>query len=261
MLHHHIKGTGSKQIIFVHGNSASSKSWDLLFKQDCLVKHYKLIALDLPGHGLSFRSDQPGDDYSLKGLAKYILKFIRNYEQMPYLIVANSLGSNIIAEIAPQLRNCRGIFVTGSCVFGKGLSLENIFCPNPNVQACFNPQPSTEQILSLVEETVFSTSDEMKKIITDDFLNTDPLLRSALGNTIATQDYSDELQNLQDTGIPLAFVFGETDKLCQVHYLDKVDLKIWRDKVQLIKDSGHFSHIDQPKAMAELLNDFANDCF
>jgi pimeloyl-ACP methyl ester carboxylesterase len=261
MLHHLSQGTGSKQIIFIHGNSASRKSWDLLLNQVNLKSHFKLIAVDLPGHGLSFRSDQASEDYTLKGLAKYTLEFIKEFEKSPYVIVANSLGSNIIAEIALQLKNCKGIFVTGSCLLGKGLTLEHIFCPNPNVQACFEAQPSLEQIDSLVEETVFSAASNIKQMIKQDFLNTDPLLRTALGNTIATQDYSDELQNLQDTGIPLAFVFGEDDKLCQVHYLDQIDLKIWRNKVQLIKDSGHFSHLDQPEKMSDLLHDFASDVF
>src|SRR5690349_10408510 len=45
-------GTSGTAIVFVHGNSASSLAYQKQLESS-LADHYRLIALDLPGHGSS----------------------------------------------------------------------------------------------------------------------------------------------------------------------------------------------------------------
>lgn len=260
MLHHITAGQG-KQIIFIHGNSQSCKVWQDVFENGNLWKNYKLIAVDLPGHGNSFRSVSPEEDYSLKALAEHLLKFLEEFDAEPYVLVGNSLGSNVIGEAALQLKNCKGIMITGSCLLGKGLSMEDAFLPNPNSVACFISNPSEAQTQALVDDTVFNAPAHKKELIKNEYNNTDKNFRSSVALSFVPGVYSDELQNLEDSEIPLAFVFGAHEKFCNINYLDKIILNKWKNSVISLEHSGHFSHIDQPEKMAEVIGEFADDCF
>src|SRR6185369_7066104 len=131
MLNNKTTGSGTKQIFFVHGNSQSLDSWNEMMKNSSLSDKYKLIAIDLPGHGDSLRSKDPANDYSLKGMASHLQTFIAARSNEEYIIVANSLGANLVGEIATELKNCKGIMITGSSAIGKGLGVPDIIKPNP----------------------------------------------------------------------------------------------------------------------------------
>jgi len=261
MLNHKITGSSEKQIIFLHGNSQSLKVWESLTSMGSLKEKHTLITVDLPGHGNSFRSDNPEKDYSLFGLADHFLSFIKQFDSKPYILVGNSLGSNIISEIAPKLKNCSGVLFTGSCVFGKSVSLEEVFLPNPNATTCFTENPTDDMINMLAEDTIYNQSSDTKNLISNEFKNTDTKVRAVLGACIAGQQYSDELLNLEKSGIETAFVFGAEEKICNPHYLDHVNFSKWRSQSVLIENCGHFPHLDQPKALANIISEFAADCF
>ena len=260
MLHSIKKGTGKNTIIFIHGNSQSSLVWEDFFEIEQLNKNYNLIAVDLPGHGQSYRSTKPEEDYALKGLANHFLNFAKQFEDKPYVLVGNSLGSNVISEIATQLKNCMGILITGSCVIGKGLKVQDILLPNPDASYGFLPNPTDEQI-NLMIEACGQYSNDNKSLIKKEFTNTDSNLRLCIGKSIIENNFSDEIQNLVDSKIPLAFVFGKDEKICNINYLDNIELNKWKSKVHLIENSGHFSHLDQPQKLAQIIDDFAKDCF
>ena len=260
MLHYIAQGKGDKQIIFVHGNSQSSKVWAKVFNIDHL-KSYKLIALDLPGHGKSLRSSKSEEDYSLHGMGNHVLNVLKEFEKQPYLLVGNSLGSNIIGEIALRLKNCKGVLFTGSCAIGKGLGLEDIFLPNPDASFGFMEHLSEEQLNAMIDATGNNFGLDDRNLIKQEFRNTDGKMRLELAQAISGAKYSDELQNLEDSKIPLAIVFGEDEKLCNISYFNNINLPKWKNEIKLIKNSGHFPHLDQPEALSNIINEFATHCF
>lgn len=261
MLHYQSKGTSAKQIIFVHGNSQSSETWDSIINNETLTKIYKLIAVDLPGHGKSFRSKEPIKDYSVFGLSEALKEFILELNSEEYILVGNSLGANLIGEIAKELVNCKGIMLIGSSAVGTKLALPDIFQPNPNVAACFIAEPSDEQIDLLVGDVGHNLSDKNKREVRTMFENTDGNVRVQLGECIGKAEYSDELGNIESSRIPVAVIFGEEEKLCVIDSLDKISFPKWRNKTHLISKAGHFPQIDQPGALTAIIKEFSSDCF
>lgn len=260
MLNYRDNGKGKKQIIFVHGNSQSYGSWSALLNDAALTENYKLIAMDLPGHGDSFRSKDPVNDYSLMGMSRHLKEFISNFDKEEYILVANSLGSNLVGEIAHELANCKGIMITGSSAVGKGLTPADIIKPNPNLVACFMAAPTDEQIDLLINDMGYNLASQINKAIKLIFRKTDPEFRVAMAAAIGQGLYSDELANFEKSKIPIAVVFGKEEKLLFTDHLDKIPFKKWKDKTILIENSGHFSQLDQPKALAAIVGEFAQDC-
>lgn len=260
MLNYKTNGTGEKQIIFIHGNSQSSEYWDDVLNSP-LKNNYKLIALDLPGCGDSFVSENPANDYSIKGLAQHVKEFISQFDKTDYIIVATSLGANIVGEIINELKNCKGVMLTSSSAIGLGLTVNDIIKPNPNVAAFFMAEPSDEQINALIEDVAYNLLGTLKDKAKRIFKSTDPNFRTFMAESVTKADYSDELQNLKDSKLPIAVVFGEQDKLCFTDYLDKVPFPKWNNKTILLPDSGHCSMLDQPQTLTKIIGEFAEDCF
>ena len=261
MLFHQIRGISSRKIIFVHGNSQSHHTWDKVVDRKHLLENYSLITFDLPGHGKSFRSDEPQKDYSLNEMAKHLKEFLSNFEKEEYILIGNSLGTNLIGEIATKLINCKGIMLVGPTAMGKNILITDIIKPNPNVAACFMADPTNEQIDLLVEDAAYMLSDESKRTVKAIFNDTDGKFRTRMAEAINNGEYCDELSNLEMSKIPIAVVFGAEEKICFADYLDKVPFAKWKDKTILIANSGHFCQIDQPEKLSETIGEFAMDCF
>ena len=69
------EGTG-RPIVLIHGNSSSSRVWSKQL-EGSLGKKYRLIAIDLPGHGDSAPAPDPEKDYSAAGYSACIAAIAR----------------------------------------------------------------------------------------------------------------------------------------------------------------------------------------
>ena len=69
------KSSSAPVVVFVHGFTSNKLSWFVFFK--LLPKTWRLIALDLPGHGLSEFNENV--DYSAPGMDKILHKVCVTY--------------------------------------------------------------------------------------------------------------------------------------------------------------------------------------
>jgi pimeloyl-ACP methyl ester carboxylesterase len=261
MLNYRLKGKGTKQIIFVHGNSQSLELWDDVIDSEDLQSEFLLIAVDLPGHGKSFKSKQPEKDYSIQGMAGYLKEFILQYSNSKYIIVANSAGTVLMGEIVHLLFNCKGIFLTGANIIGENITPADILQPNPNLTPFFISSPTDEDLNRWIDEGSCNLSNDIKERIKEVYRQTDPCFREQWFASISRQEWTDELENLNTLAAPVAIVYGQADKFTHIHYLDKSALKKWKNKIIAIPEAGHLLQYDKPKILAQLIKEFAEDCF
>src|SRR4051794_2059000 len=109
-----IKGSGCRQIIFLHGFAASSHSWlDLavLFPAD----EYTLHLLDLAGHGSS--SKPAGADFSPLRQSRIVAEYIRSQGLDAVAIVGHSLGGAITLLTAMDCKAVTAIVLIGAPAF------------------------------------------------------------------------------------------------------------------------------------------------
>jgi pimeloyl-ACP methyl ester carboxylesterase len=261
MLNYRLKGEGTKQIIFVHGNSQSLELWDDVIDSEDLQSEFLLIAVDLPGHGKSFKSKQPEKDYRIQGMAGYLKEFILQNSTNEYIIVANSAGTNLTGEIAHLLINCKGIFLTGANVIGDNISVTDILQPNPNLTPFFTANPTDEDVDKMIDEGSYNIPDSTKKRSKEIFRETDSTFREQWFASISRLEWTDEIKNLNTLAVPVAVVYGEEDRFSHIHYLEKSSLKKWKNKIITVPEAGHLIQYDQPKVLAQLIKEFATDCF
>jgi 2-hydroxy-6-oxonona-2,4-dienedioate hydrolase len=91
-----VGGSKGEIVLLIHGLGGSTESW--VTNIDTLSKEFKVIALDLPGFGLS---DKRIIDYTIPFYTNYNTKFLRILSRTRQVsIVGASLGGQIAAEIA-----------------------------------------------------------------------------------------------------------------------------------------------------------------
>lgn len=258
MLYSKCTGTG-KTIVFIHGNSQSSATWNQLIKEPSL-KYYRLLCVDLPGHGQSFRSTEPQKDYTLKGMAEHLKYFLDSLTE-EYIIIANSLGCNFASEIITQLTNCKGLFLTGASVIGANLTVPEIVQPNPYVAAIFTHNPTDQMLEGLIGDLTTHIEESVKADYIRTFRDTDPAFRTEIGIAISRGEWSDEVANLEQLKYTIAIVYGAEEKIIFPDYLNKFAIKMWKEEIIKIPAAGHCPQLDRPAYLAGLINQYATAVF
>jgi len=256
MLNYQVTGDNDKTIIFVHGNSQALQTWDYVIKEDAL-KDYSKIAVDLPGHGLSFHSSQPAVDYTLKGLAAQLMDFLKTFPDKEYILVGTSLGTNLIGELTPFPKNCKGVFLLAAMVASADSQVGQIVQANPAANAAFTASPSDAEIDAFVSSALYINDSAKVAEYKREFTSTDPNVRSTLAASIGSRGWIDEIANLNAANIPIGVAYGKEEKLVVSDYLHSTDLKLWSDQIFSIDNAGHAAHVDQPNATANLIAKFA----
>src|ERR1700735_3071777 len=129
-------------VVLIHGNSSSSRVFSHQLDGP-LGQRFRLIAVDLPGHGASDDAEDPSA-YSPPGHARAIRAVLDALGVDEAHFVGWSLGGHIALEMAPDLRALGGsvIFETPPLSFREALSQE--FLPHPAMKVTF--QESVDRV-------------------------------------------------------------------------------------------------------------------
>lgn len=95
-VHWSSKGTAKQAVILVHGWTCDESSWDA--QVPVLSQKYRVITLDLPGHG---QSDPPKDGkFSMTGFARAVEAVRAEAKVDRVVLVGHSMGTPVIREYA-----------------------------------------------------------------------------------------------------------------------------------------------------------------
>lgn len=83
-------------LVLIHGSNASLHTWEPWVAE--LDDSYRLISMDLPGHGLTGRV--PGDDYSRAGMAAFVVEVMDMLRVERFAVAGNSMGGGVAAQLA-----------------------------------------------------------------------------------------------------------------------------------------------------------------
>jgi len=260
MLNKEITGDGKNTIIFIHGNSQSLHTWDAVIGQEAL-NNYTRIAVDLPGHGLSFWSTDPEKDYTIRGFATEVNNFLREFEDRNYILVGTSLGTSIISALEPFPASCKGVLLSAAMLVTKNITVKDMMQPNTSAASGFKAASAEDEIDNFINRLIYRAGPEVREHYKVVFKQTDPNMRTYLGKSASQPPTIDMVANVMSAKIQVAVVYGAQEALVQSDYLNSTALPKWNDQIFKINDAGHCIELDQPEAMAKLISEFAADCF
>ncbi len=99
------EGLGEPAIVFIHGWTCDHTHWR--FQVPEFRKSFRIIAIDLPGHGASGANR---DSWSIDGLGADVAAVVRGLKLEQVVLVGHSMGGPVALAAAPKLRGIlRGI--------------------------------------------------------------------------------------------------------------------------------------------------------
>ena len=243
----HESGGQGPAVVLLHGNSSSSLAFSKQLDGP-LGERFRLVAIDLPGHGASDDATDPGL-YAIKAQARTLRAAIDSLGLVDARLIGWSLGGHLALELAPDLPDARGFVIFGAPPLAFPPAMETAFLPNPAMGVGFTESIDREQAAAYVASYFRPGFADVPPFFLDDALRTDGRARAGVQASIAPGGYRDEAVVVRELKAPLAVLHGAEDQLVNGAYMASVDMPtLWRGAVQTIPGAGHAPQWEAPQA-------------
>ena len=234
-------------ILFLHGNSHGHKSFRNQL-QEPKLSDYRLIAVDLPGHGHSSHLS----DYSLIELSSAINKFINFLQLEKVVIVGHSLGGHVAIHLLNYIRP-DGILTFGTPPLSFPLSMVG-FLANTHITPLGIESATPQELEALALELRYKGID--KKNLFEDYNQADKNLRTQIFQSVGFGKYFDELELLKNyTGNSMTIVSSD-DKIVNNEYI--VGISESTNTTIKVLNCGHSPQLEIADQFNEALIDFVS---
>jgi pimeloyl-ACP methyl ester carboxylesterase len=247
-----------KTLFFIHGNSGSSLMWSKQFYSKLRDK-FRLVAIDLPGHGDSFRSTRPEEQYSPIGTSEIISGIIKRLDnQKPFVLVGFSYGTNLVAEMLKYEIRPAGTLLASPCVIGKDHDMPKVFLQSSQPPIFFYNESKQDHVKNWLDANLFTDDIKNVNLLMADYFRVSSDFKPVLFKTAAEGKVSDEIALLNQSGIPICVVFGTKDTLVNINYLDDSPFPLWQNHLYKMPGAGHWVNINQAEEFNSILSSYAN---
>ncbi len=255
---HYLEAGEGPAVLLVHGLGTSMVTW--YCNIDALVSGgYRVLALDLPGHG---DSDKPKDlNYDPAGAAELIRQFLVELELERVSLVGNSAGGLVaglfslaypqqVEKLVLVAPGGLGRHVTWLLRFASVPVLGELFY-QPRLQSpvalarriFFRPPPIWAEVLPEMERVRNLPGSRHAAIQS---------IRSSV-NLLGQRKKSYILNRLRDLKRPLLTIWGEEDSIIPVSQAAAVKRALPRSVTKVIPECGHWPQMEKAEQFNKLL--------
>ena len=247
-------------VVLVHGLGGQWQNW--LENIPRLAQERRVLALDLPGHGLT---PEPADGkISISGYGRCVDAFCEKLGLGKVDVVGNSMGGFVAAEVAIQFpqRVSRLVLVSAAGIssadalqrpvllFGRVAAAIATNTAARHRRLAARPITRHSSLLLVARHPRLLKPDLayegfFKGAGKDGF---DDALRACL-------DY-DFRDRLPDVKVPTLIVWGEKDSIIPVRDADEFERLIEDSRKVVMKDTGHIPMAERPQAFNDVLVEF-----
>ncbi len=248
------EGEGDNTLVFIHGLGSYLKAWNKNIEE--LKKHYRCIALDLPGYGKSSHGDYP---YDMTFFAKSIRSFLDSLQLKNVVLVGHSMGGQIAMHTVLQddtrINKLILLAPAGFETFTKEQKqwFANFVTPEavkatPEAQIVRNFEINFHQ---MPDDARFMIEDRMAMRQTPAYDHYCAMIPKCVQGML-DQPVFDQLPNIK---IPTLILYGENDLLIPNAFLhpnlttrevaEKGQAQILNSQLEMIPLAGHFVQWEQ----------------
>ncbi len=250
---------GEQCILFIHGNSCSKTVFEKQFESD-LTKQYRLVALDLPGHGDSENAINPTQDYTIPAYAKLVSEIVEQMQLSSLILVGWSLGGHIAIEAAAQGLGARALVISGTPPIGPGLEHMNEAFNMENLGNTSKPEFDENDVQDFANSVMggpkLVTSELKQAVARADGVSRQIMLQAAADPNSG----HNQRQFIESWQKPIAVFQGIDDPFIQSAYFNSLNWNnLWRNKIDFFENTGHAPFWQESRKYNDLLSCFVGN--
>jgi pimeloyl-ACP methyl ester carboxylesterase len=244
-------------IVMLHGSSASRRALDPIVRGP-LADRFRVIAIDLPGHGESSNARDPASGYTIPGFADCVAEVLSALRIDRFAIYGWSLGGHVGIELLHRHPGVAGLMLTGAPPLPRGpIGMIRAFHASWDVflasKETYSPR-DVERYAQLCYGTTATI--ELK----NDIRRADGRFRAVMTRSLMRGDGADQKRTVEESRVPVAIVNGEHDPFIRHSFISGLNIPhLWDQHAHLIYDAGHCAFRDNPERFTALLLRFATD--
>jgi len=229
--------------VYLHGLGGDCKAWEFM-RQTTLDCGYNFLALDLPGHGESYR---PGLDFNSSDYVEAVSLVITKYCKVKPILVGHCLGGLVALDYAIwKQKELRGIILINS-----GYRMASISKFSKLIKPVLTFVPKFHITGHINHDIFIGTVDISLRRFVSDVLHVG--LRSYLTMFVAISDYNhrNDLHSIYIPSVIIGGLFDTIYPLANQKYLAK-----YMKNAKLIKiDSNHISVLNSREKLQNILKE------
>lgn len=245
------RGAG-EPVVMVHGFGGDKDNWTFFAKE--LPDRFRVIALDLPGFGLSSR--HPEESYDIRSQSARLLEFLDALAIGPAHFAGNSMGGQVVAQFAidhPERVKSLALF-----------DAAGVKSPHPSEIAVAFAEGRNPLVVSSVDDfdrlmsTMFVKPPDIPRFIRRYFAERafeNRAFNAKIFADIGAQPDPLEGQ-LARVSVPTLVLWGDTDRIIDVSAADVFAAGIPGARKEILPACGHAPMLEQPKETAAKYLDF-----
>ena len=233
------RGFGDSVVLLLHGFGGDLDNW--MFNLDSLAEKHRLLALDLPGHGQSVKTNV---DPSLSGMATFVRKFLDVLSVSSLHVVGHSMGGAIAMQLAsdsPETVKSLGLI----CSAGLGPDINSDYLRG-FVEA------QSQQELKLVLQQLFADESLVNLQLVNDLLNykridgVEATLNALSETLISAGEQTFLTDNIVASGIPVLVIWGKQDRIIPVSHAQNYSVAGGSCvEVEIFDSAGHMVQMEK----------------
>ncbi|MCH9621638.1 MAG: AB hydrolase superfamily protein YdjP [Chlamydiia bacterium] len=239
-------------LVCIHGNSCSSKVFQ---KQvDRFRNDYRLICIDLPGHGLSANLESK-DIYTIPNYARVIDEVVKQLEIDKFIVIGFSLGGNIALQLTQINSDILSVIMISSAPCHYSERALEAYPPHRENFSARAKQLSEDQAKRFMGGCGFRVEESSCYFMVEDAKRADGRSRVEMVHSVLNGDGKDEVDIISNLRVPLVVIAGEDDPVLGIEYIQNLKYKnLWNDRINIIPHGSHailFHHEEEVNNLIE----------
>lgn len=244
-------GTGEKTIMLLHGYLESLEVWEQFGGE--LSKTHRVIALDLPGHGIS---QVVGEVHTMGFLADTVYALLEQVGVKRCFVAGHSMGGYVALEFAKRYpETLQGLILLHSVPNGD--TPERV--ENRKREIALVEAGKRDALVTVNPESRFAPenrkkmADKIEELIEMATLTEEEGILAILRGIMAREDYSEQMPKWS---MPKLLVFGTHDGIIPIESARDIADKNPTADVVWLEHSGHMGFVEEPSETLAAVESF-----
>ncbi len=242
-------------VVLLHGFLGSHQIWENTTIE--LSKSYRVIAIDLPGHGTT---DCFGYVHTMEMLAKCVKAVMDSLRLKKYVIVGHSMGGYVglaFADLFPD--NLKGL-----CLFHSSAYADSDDKKRDRTRSVRVVKANHKIYITEVIKNLFATKNAK-------YLKTEIAFAQKIASKVSKRSIIAALEGMKDrpnrdvilgmVHYPVMMVIGELDNVLPKDQLLEQTQLIKNKHILYLEHDGHMGFLESPKLTVKALRKFLRACY